>query len=351
MPDSTIIYEMISAFVLGCMDKENYDYFKNYIDNNGKLPLNDFSEFQILVSLIPTLLEISKPDPKLKDLVAKNILSYQEEIKAKIRADKTATKASTKNVPRTKTKTVSNNISSLKKQTIHSVPKTNAEEKTENKNKAEHKAANTSAKIKGRRNKKPLTLESTEKIKTPQISKSSKTIWYLFLLVLIITIAASIYLYFGKINLENKTAKLNREIVLLKAEMRKESKYIKANKKIVDFLDYNNIDIINLQKKDNSINTSGKLFIAFNKKKALLEAENLPVLPNGKVFQLWLITNDISYPLLKFTPEQGQKFYTMPKLPYVPKSEVDLIRITVEPDSGSEYPTGNTILFGGFPKK
>jgi len=358
MAESTAIYEMISAFVLGCMNRENYDNFKNYNDNNGKLPLNDFSEFQIMVSLIPTLLETSKPDPKIKDLVAKNILSYQEDIKAKIRADKTATISSTQSIPGTKT--IIESIDSLKKPVKQPVAKTNLEEKIENKNESESKPVKPQVKVEQPRkeelrkeelrNKKPLTLESEKKANLPEISKSSKTVWYLFLLILIITIAASIYFYIGKNNLKNKTAELNREIILLKADMRKGNEYIKTNKKIVDFLNYDNIDIINLEKRDNSTNASGKLLIAFSKKEALLDAENLPVLPKGKIFQLWLITKDISYPLLKFTPAQGQKFYSMPKLPYVPKSEVDLIRITVEPDSGSEYPAGNTILFGGFLK-
>ena len=353
MSDSTAIYEMISAFVLGCIDRENFDNFKNYNDNNGKLPLNDFSEFQIIVSLIPALLETSKPDPKIKDLVAKNILSYQEDIKAKIRADKTATISSTQSI--SGTKTIIESIDSLKKPVKHPVAKTNLEEKIETKNEVKSKPVKPPVKIEQprkeeSRNKKPLTLESEKKANLPEISKSSKTVWYLFLLALIITIAASVYFYIGKNNLENKTAELNREIILLKADMRKGNEYIKTNKKIVDFLDYDNIDIINLEKRDNSTNVSGKLLIAFSKKEALLDAENLPVLPKGKIFQLWLITKDISYPLLKFTPAQGQKFYSMPKLPYVPKSEVDLIRITVEPDSGSEYPAGNTILFGGFPK-
>lgn len=342
------IYEMISAFVLGCMDRENYDSFKNYNDNNGKLPLKDFSEFQNIVALIPTLLEISQPDPKLKDLVAKNILSYQEEIKAKIRADKTATISATQSIPGTKT--ILDSIDSLKIPEKQSVDKTGIEENIEKKNKVGTESVKHPVRSEIPRNKKPLTLESTDKSHLSESSKSSKTVWYIFLLVLVITIAASIYFYISKSNLENKTADLNREIILLKADMRKGNEYIKTNKKIVDFLDYDNLDIINLQKKDNSIDASGKLLISFSKKEALLDAENLPILAYGKVFQLWLITKNISYPLLKFTPAQGEKFYSMPKLPYVPRSEVDLIRITVEPDSGSEYPTGNTILFGGFSK-
>jgi len=366
------IYEMISAFVLGCMNKENYVLFKDYHDNKGKLPLKYFSELQNIVSLIPVLLEISYPDPKLKDAVAKNILSYQEEIKAKIRAKKTATILTTQNDSTKKTSVETSSMKDVANETTKSstgtsksksnlpdtpnevdaksnLEKKSAEKNDNSKNKTEKKFDLYS---KGNRHKvkKQLTLEIDDNKKYSQISHKSKPLLVIFLSILIFTIIAGVYFYVNSNSLRKKVINLNREIILLKADMRKGADYINTNKKIVDFLDYNELDIVNLEKKGNSNDASGKLLISFGQKAALLDAENLPILPPGKVFQLWLITKDISYSLLKFIPSQGTKYYTMPKLPYVAKSDIDLIRITVEPDSGSEYPTGNTILFGGFSK-
>ncbi len=361
------IYEIISAFVLGCMDKEDYNRFKNYHDNQGSLPLKIFGEFQNIVALIPTMMEISYPDSKLKDAVAKNILSYQEEIKTKIRAKKTATFSPTQTIAETKSVVETNKIPTQPKEKVEQIHEEHKQTKdippqiatkTELTNKHAHRKENTEnyeklvadllPKGKKHKIKKQLTLETAQNTVESQTSRTSRLPWIIFLMILVITIFASIYFFNKNDNLEKDAAKLNREILSLKAELRKETKYVNSHKKIVDFLNYNELDIINLQRRDNSLDASGKLLISFNKKEALLDAENLPELSEGKVFQLWLITKDISYSLLKFIPVQGSKYYTMPKLPYVPKSEVDLIRITVEPDSGSEYPTGNTILFGGF---
>ncbi len=341
--------EMISAFVLGCMDKENFDLFKEYFEKQGNIHDKKFGEFQNIASLIPTLLDISEPDAKLKDAVAKNVLSYQEEIKAKIRASKTATiYANKKNQQKNdlESSQVNNAAKKPGSPIIEQNSKTNGNTSLE-----EAKQINNQEGKNFFKNQKPLTLEAYgESLKT-QLTNSSKIPWLIFISILVVTIFISGYFIFENNNLNSKISLLNREITSLKADLRKEFEYVKSNKKVLDFLNNNNeVDIINFQPRDNSMDASGKLFISFNKKKALLSAENLPILSPGKIFQLWMITKNISYPLLKFETAHGKKYYSMPAIPYVPKSEVDLIRITVEPDSGSEYPTGTTILFGGFSK-
>ena len=83
MPDKAI-YEMISAFAVGCMDKQNYMQFKDYIAEGGDLPKSELGELQNVISMIPVILELENPDPIIKDLVAKKLIGIKDEIKTKI---------------------------------------------------------------------------------------------------------------------------------------------------------------------------------------------------------------------------------------------------------------------------
>src|SRR3989339_1848838 len=76
--------EMIAAFATGCMDKENYMQFKDYMDEGGNLPKGELGELQNIISMIPVILDLEKPDPTIKDLVAKKLIGMKEEIKTKI---------------------------------------------------------------------------------------------------------------------------------------------------------------------------------------------------------------------------------------------------------------------------
>src|SRR4030042_2437502 len=91
--DEKVIHEMMSAFAAGCMDKENYINFKNYIDSQGELPYRELGELQNLTAMVPLILELELPDIKLKDRIAKKLIGMQDEIKAKIKERKTKTRS------------------------------------------------------------------------------------------------------------------------------------------------------------------------------------------------------------------------------------------------------------------
>ena len=86
------IHEMISAFAAGCIDRNNFVNFKDYIDNGGELPYRELGEMQNLMALIPLILEREKPDPKLKEILANKMMGMQNEINAKITKDKIVAK-------------------------------------------------------------------------------------------------------------------------------------------------------------------------------------------------------------------------------------------------------------------
>jgi anti-sigma-K factor RskA len=67
--------------------------------------------------------------------------------------------------------------------------------------------------------------------------------------------------------------------------------------------------------------------------------------------QLWLISKGQSYSVGIFHPQPGKKFYSLNKIPHIPFDEIEMFRMTKEPASGSEFPSGSTVYFGAFPVK
>ncbi|MFH1198121.1 MAG: anti-sigma factor [bacterium] len=86
------IFEMLCAFAAGAMDRKNYVQFKEYVSSGKELPYNDMGELQNIMALIPVILEIEEPKARLKDEVAKKLLSHQKEIKEKLTKEKRKTR-------------------------------------------------------------------------------------------------------------------------------------------------------------------------------------------------------------------------------------------------------------------
>ena len=95
--------EMIAAFAAGCMDKQNYMQFKDYIDEGGLLPKRELGELQNIISMIPVILDLESPDSSIKDLVAKKLIGMKEEIKTKIIEGKKKTTTSATKINKSST--------------------------------------------------------------------------------------------------------------------------------------------------------------------------------------------------------------------------------------------------------
>lgn len=74
-------------------------------------------------------------------------------------------------------------------------------------------------------------------------------------------------------------------------------------------------------------------------KKAALIGENLPVAPNGKAYELWLITPDQSMAMYVLDPAEGGEVHRMIDAPEQPTAWA----ITMEPAAGSPVATGDII--------
>lgn len=316
MPDK-VIHEMISAYSIGCMDKENYINFKDYIDAGGELPYRELGEFQNLISMIPLILELELPDIKLKDAVAKKLIGMQDEIKAKMKEKQTKT-------PSMKTDTTQQPpMQQVKKTNITKEYLTESFERSSQK-KAEQKAVKPGAVKPG----------------------SSLGLWIAFVVIVVLLLGTVFYFYNLNKSLNNNLTTLRSQITDLQDEISSNREFLSNYNSLIEFFSYKDIVVIDLSPADDNSNAWGKLFIAYGQLKALLELNNVPALSPDESFQLWIVSKGVSYSLGIFRPAMNQRYFEIPQLPYLSKEELELARLTVEPRDGSEAPQGKTELFG-----
>lgn len=93
----------------------------------------------------------------------------------------------------------------------------------------------------------------------------------------------------------------------------------------------------------------GKIIWDAEKQQALLQVSNLPAVPEGKAYQLWLIKNNKPVPSATFSVRNtggDGSFFKIEQLAEANQQNTNAFAITLEPEGGSRTPTGATYLLG-----
>jgi hypothetical protein len=70
---------LLHAFAIGCLEREDYDRMMDYFKSNQDYPWQELGEYQNLVALLPSFLNIEVPDARVKDMVARKLYRLRDQ--------------------------------------------------------------------------------------------------------------------------------------------------------------------------------------------------------------------------------------------------------------------------------
>jgi hypothetical protein len=365
------IHEMVAAYAVGCIDRQNFVQFKDYMQEGGDLPEGELGELQNIISMIPVILDLEKPHPAIKDAVAKKLIGIKDEIKAKIINERntmvnTSTRASlppiteirTPKLPTVKPQPntpIFNSRATGTKSTFRfaeeEMSNTFADENITKKMTAgktiisSQTAAPTPTKnteIKSIEIDEPKlnTKIETEEVKTvidDRVSSSVLPIVGLVISLLLITVLGYyVFVSYQKIN--ERLDGLQSEITSLRSQVTTANNFVGNNSSLVEFFNYKDIIVYNLTNADPNVKAAAKVLFSFGEKEGLVQFKNMPSLQPGQVFQLWMESKGQAYSLGSFQPV-GSEYLKITSFPFLPKEQIVGYKVTLEQSASITTPS------------
>lgn len=353
------IREMISAFAAGCMDRENFIQFREYMAAGGSLPKKELGELQNTMALVPIILELEKPAPELKNKVAKKLLSLQDEIKAKIKEKKKRLaeqkergelSASEADIefpdfePTFTTKEIET-LRTIDKKRTASQRTYEKSKPTEEKRKPSSAAERKSHVSTQSRDERTIRSKADGKLKRVAIFG-----WVTAGVFLIISIAVYFFMSSTLTSVKEEFASKEKLLSSLQKELAMKRQTEAEYKELLQFLKNRDNYIVELSGGEQYPNALGRLIISFRAGDGVLILENPPAIEEDEVYQLWMLSKGKSLSLGTLSKDNNRNYYFIYNIPKLDLREIDLFRITNEPKEGSVVPFGNTLLYGNVPE-
>jgi anti-sigma-K factor RskA len=180
----------------------------------------------------------------------------------------------------------------------------------------------------------PTDSESTEKSRG--LSRSTLAMAASF--VLLLAALALAYLAFD----QNST--INEQEVTI-TELKSENQ---QKDEMLSILGARTVDLVVMDGLEVNPGGYGKVIWDAENQQALLQVSNLPEVPSGKAYQLWLIKNNKPVPSGLFSVQTGAKdsFFKIEQMADANKKSANAFAITLEPEGGSQQPTGAMYMLG-----
>ncbi len=369
------IHEMVSAFAAGCMDRENFVQFKEYLQSGGELPERELGELQNIIAMIPVILDLETPDPSIKDMVAKKLIGMKDEIKQKVVNDRKTIVGTFTRVPGAtvvwadKKTTVINraSFSSTAKNTVTSLSnKTEADISPMNLTDFDFSKASKESKKEKFKIVEPAfkgitklgtAKEKVEEPKQPtklfaggtplETSDSKKGASWLPAIGIILTLLLfSLLGYLGYLTYSRTSQKiddLQNEVNSIKRDLTTANSFVANYSSLVQFFNYSDIGIVNLVSADASKKASAKVLLSFDQKEGLIQFMNVPPLQLNQFLQLWVYSKGQPYSAGVYKPV-AQEYLPITSFPFLPKEQIDLYRITIETGEGNQTPAGMLLM-------
>jgi hypothetical protein len=148
--------------------------------------------------------------------------------------------------------------------------------------------------------------------------------------------------------LENSATALEAELASLEAENGVLRRELQANEEILALLTTPAAETVTIAGTEHQPDARGRLVMDPGTRSAVLIASGLAPLASDQVYQLWLIYGQQPMPAGTFRVDRtGQAVLIVP--PDTAVAPLDAVGVSIEPEDGSEQPTGDIVLLGAPP--
>jgi len=178
--------------------------------------------------------------------------------------------------------------------------------------------------------------DSESKEKSRGLSRSTLAMAASFAL-LIITLALAYFAF-------DQNATINEQEATI-TELKSENQ---QKDEMLSILGARTVDLVVMDGLEVNPGGYGKVIWDAENQQALLQVSNLPEVPSGKAYQLWLIKNNKPVPSGLFSVQTGAKdsFFKIEQMADANKKSANAFAITLEPEGGSQQPTGAMYMLG-----
>jgi hypothetical protein len=377
--------ELLFAYSLGCLDKDDLLLLNEYFQTGNEFPWQELGEYQNLVALLPSILNMETPGPELKDKVARKLYRIKNERRPKknsenIARDKVVSeiKASPNVDEQARPSVVFEQSGSSVQDLVpeeeekqlgeHSIqsqtdfPSVNDDSNNEFAKKStgrlpQEQNNNTNAdeidtmgieineipakqeEVPVKEEKKPYQLHGITEAKNEKKSLSG----IIIVIIILLLVAAGVVFLYQKFSTDVNKYKssvdsLNKQVAGLTTQLF-------VNKEVDKILQMKDAHIINLY--NTSINQKGfgKVIISFENSSGFLQLSDLPALSNDKSYQLWMTSEKTTTSLGVCKPSENLSYFpiSLPSRNY--KGEIRFF-VTEEPSSNSSAPSNKIYLTG-----
>ncbi len=143
------------------------------------------------------------------------------------------------------------------------------------------------------------------------------------------------------VSMQNDMSQQQKRFVLLQNELVRKQE-------LLNVLQSPKIDVVIMNGLEVNPAGYGKIIWDPDKKSAILQISNLPAVPNGKDYQLWVIKDKkpISAGVFTVNDPLNESLFKIDELVETNKKSINAFAITLEPKGGVPQPTGQMYLLG-----
>ena len=129
---------------------------------------------------------------------------------------------------------------------------------------------------------------------------------------------------------------------------------VQAKEELLNILQAPRIDMVFMSGTTTSPSGYGKIIWDTEKKVAIFQVANLPMVPSDKDYQLWIIKDSVTVSAGVFAVQderERENYFKVLSLDVAQRSDVDAFAVTLEPKGGLPQPSGQVYLISESPPK